>query len=265
MQAPEMNETKQITDDTFALSAWAPLPGLGVLPVNAFLINAEQPVLVDTGLGTLRGDFMQRLGSLTDPESIRWIWITHVDADHVGNLRSVLQAAPNARIVTTYLGMGKMALQDFPVERCYLLNPGQELDVGDRRLLAVSPPTFDAPETTGLLDRHTGSLFSADSFGALMQQPYAETTDVPAEELRHGMLTWASVDAPWLGLVTREAFHQRLHELRALNPSRLLSSHLPEVKRAQFNSVFDTVADAPDTSRFVGPDQAAIEAMMAAA
>lgn len=265
MQVPMMMDNKRITEDTFALSAWAPLPGLGVLPINSFLIRAAQPVLVDTGLGALRADFLQGLQDLIDPNELRWIWITHADADHIGNLHAILEASPQARIVTTYLGMGKLALQNFPPERCYLLNPGQELDAGDRRLLAVAPPTYDAPETTGLLDRRTGSLLSADSFGALLHQPYGETTDVPEAELREGMLGWASVDAPWLGFVTKDAFLTRLKELRALSPSRILSSHLPQVRQAQIDSVIETLADAPDAPRFIGPDQAAMEAMLAAA
>jgi glyoxylase-like metal-dependent hydrolase (beta-lactamase superfamily II) len=265
MQEPAMNDIKRVFEDTFALPAWAPLPGLGVLSVNAFLINAADPVLVDTGLGALREDFMQRLRGLIDPEALRWIWITHADADHVGNLHAVLQAAPNARIVTTYLGMGKLALQNFPPERCYLLNPGQELDAGDRRLLAVTPPTYDAPETTGLLDKKTGALFTADTFGALLRQPCEQTTDVAPDELRQGMVGWATVDAPWLSLAKKDAFLDSLKQFLALRPSRILSSHLPEVEPAQYDLLFDTVAAAPDAPSFVGPDQAAIEAMMTAA
>jgi hypothetical protein len=33
-------------------------------PINAFLIRSAQPVLVDTGLGVLRGPFMENLCSL---------------------------------------------------------------------------------------------------------------------------------------------------------------------------------------------------------
>ncbi len=75
----------------------------------------------------------------------------------------MLELAPNARIVTTYLGMGKLGIQGFPVERVYLLNPGQSLDVGDRTLQALTPPSYDAPETTALFDNKTRTLFSADS------------------------------------------------------------------------------------------------------
>ena len=34
--------------DVVALSDAAPIPGLGFLPVNAYVVHAEQPVLVDS-------------------------------------------------------------------------------------------------------------------------------------------------------------------------------------------------------------------------
>ncbi|QKQ26676.1 MBL fold metallo-hydrolase [Candidatus Reidiella endopervernicosa] len=92
--------------------------------------------------------------SVVDPKDLRWIWITHADMDHLGNLEAVLSEATNARIVTTYIGMAKMGLHGLPLVRVFLLNPGQSLNVGDRQLMAVKPPTYDAPETTGLLDKN---------------------------------------------------------------------------------------------------------------
>ena len=166
----ERYEAARIIEDTHRLTAYAPLPGLGLLPVNAFVIRAKEPVLIDTGLAAQRESFMQALSGVIDPADLRWIWVTHMDADHIGNLQAVLDAAPEARLVTTYLGMGKAGLLGLPLERCHLLNPGQSLQVGDRELLAVKPPVFDAPETTGLLDRRSGTLFSSDSFGALLQE-----------------------------------------------------------------------------------------------
>ncbi len=167
MQAPVMNETRRVADETWQFGSWLPLPGLGVLPANAYLIRARQPVLVDTGVAALREPFLDALAAVVDPAELRWIYLTHMDADHVGNLLPVLDAAPKARVVTTYLGMGKMGLLGLPQDRVHLLNPGQALDVGDRQLRAVLPPSFDAPETTGLFGESTKALFCADSFGAV--------------------------------------------------------------------------------------------------
>ena len=70
-----------------------------------------------------------------------------------------------------------------PPERVHLLNPGQRLSVGDRDLLAVRPPTFDAPETTGVFDTRSRALFTADCFGALLAEPAERVRDLLAAEL----------------------------------------------------------------------------------
>ena len=53
----------------------------------------------------------------------------------------ILEAAPSARLVTTFLGFGILTLE-FQIDphRVFLLNPGQSLDLGDRRLQCL-PPT----------------------------------------------------------------------------------------------------------------------------
>ena len=54
-------------------SANLPLPGVGVLPVNAYLLMAEEPVLIDTGIGLDGDDFITAVApSLT--RRLRWVW-----------------------------------------------------------------------------------------------------------------------------------------------------------------------------------------------
>ena len=264
MQAPTMTETRTVATDTVALSAWLPVPGYGILPVNAFLIRGPEPVLVDTGLAALREPFMTALRAAIDPAELRWIWITHMDPDHLGNLEAVLAEAPAARVVTTFLGMGKMGLHGLPVERAHLLNPGQRLPVGDRELVALVPPSFDAPETTGLFDTRSRTLFSADAFGALMQEPAAGAEEIPPAALRDGMITWATVDAPWLGLVDGARYDATLERIRRLDPSLVLSGHLPPAA-GMTDSLLSHLAAAKNAPPFEGPDHAALERMMAPA
>lgn len=246
------------------LPAYMPVPGFGVLAANAFVIHAEQPVLVDTGLAAVSNDFMRALESLIDPAAIRWIWVTHADPDHVGNLAAVLAAAPHARIVTTYLGMGKMGLLGMPLDRAYLLNPGQRLDVGDRALQALRPPTYDAPETTAMFDPATRTLFSADSFGALLSKPVENASEVAPATLRDGMIGWTTVDAPWLAGIDSAAFERTLSDLHALAPVRVLGSHLPPAE-GMLDALTENLSAARTAPPFEGPDQAALEAMMAQA
>ena len=261
MNQPTMLAPQTVAAETHALNAFMPIPGFGVLPVNAYLIHAAEPVLVDTGLTALSDAFINALTQVIDPEDIRWIWLTHADADHTGNLSQVLELAPNARLVTTYLGMGKLGMQGLPVDRAYLLNPGQSLDVGDRRLQALAPPIFDAPETTALFDEQTRTLFSADSFGALLSEPAESADDLSAASLSEGMIAWANVDAPWLQLVDAQRYQQRLDAVGSLGAAKVLSSHLPPAAGIT-DTLLTNLAQARTAPAFVGPDQAELERMM---
>lgn len=45
-----MKEVYSPTEDTHVLPTYYPVPGFGILPVNAFVLKAKEPVLVDAGL-----------------------------------------------------------------------------------------------------------------------------------------------------------------------------------------------------------------------
>ena len=266
MELPQMLEPFVVTENTFILPSTVPLPGLGTLPVNSYVIRGSEPVLVDTGLPAFSDVFLEKLGSVLDPRDLEWIWLTHADVDHTGSLRRLLELAPRAKLVTSYLGMGKLNIVE-PVapDRVYLLNPGQSLDIGDRQLTAYRPPVFDAPETTAFTDSRTGVLFSSDCFGALLNEsrPWAE--EVPADELEDGCIRWATVDAPWLHWVDERAHDQVLERIRRLDPKLVLSTHLPPAAPGVTARLLSHLAQARRATPFVGPDQQALMAMLTAA
>lgn len=259
-------QSHRINESVTVLSDHAEIPGLGFLPVNTFVIHAEQPVVVDTGLSTPDKDFVADLGEIIDPADVRWIWISHPDRDHTGGLWQLLDAAPNAQIVTTFLGVGIMSCQwAVPMDRVYFLNPGQALNVGDRHLHAFRPPLFDNPSTTGFLDSSTGALFTSDCFGGPM--PTAELAscgDVreAGSILDETQLLWAAVDSPWIHSVDPVKFRATIDPLRSLDPSAILSTHLPPAVGLN-DALFATIETAPDCPPFVGPDQAALTALLA--
>lgn len=258
MNQPTLMPSRRVGPDTDMISAYTPLPGYGLLPVNAYLIHAREPVLVDTGMTALREGFMSALRELIDPKDLRWIWITHADADHIGNLRAVLDEAPGARIVTNYLGVGKLGLQLFPPERTHLLNPGQALAVGDRWLQAHRPPVYDAPETMAAFDERTGHLFSSDCFGAVMQEPAEVAAAIAPQALHEGLSLWSRVDAPWLAQIGRQQLEAATRPLRDLHPRLILGSHLPPAADLD-ERLYAGIAAALSAPPFVGPDQAALE------
>jgi hypothetical protein len=260
-------DVNQIGREISILSDQLEVPGIGFLPVNSFVLHAAEPVVVDTGLSLPGRGFMEALGSVIDPQDVEWIWLTHPDRDHTGSLFDLLEAAPRARLITTFLGVGIMSTErPLPLDRVYLLNPGQSLDVGDRRLTAFRPPLFDNPSTTGLYDDITGACFTSDCFGAPMPSAELATcTDVGyvgTEDLRAAQLLWASVDSPWVHTVDQARFIDTLATLRAVDPAMILSTHLPPAV-GQTSEFLDMLAAAPATNPFVGPDQAALEQILA--
>jgi hypothetical protein len=255
------------TPDVTVLADALEVPGLGYLPVNAFVLHAAEPVVVDTGLGLSDRNFLEDLGSVLDPADVRWIWLSHPDRDHTGGLTALLDAAPRARVVTTFLGVGILSTEcPLPMDRVFLLNPGQSLPVGDRALRAYRPPLFDNPATTGFQDSSTGMVFSSDCFGAPL--PTAELAGcddvraVPPEDLRAGQLLWATVDSPWVHGVDRARYARGLDLLRGMAAPAVLSSHLPPAVGCT-DRLLDTLLLAPESDPFVGPDQQALEEMLA--
>lgn len=263
MDAPTLVGARAVAPDLIELASYLPVPGFGLLPVNAFALRGEETVLVDTGLAALAEPFLDLLESVVDPAEIRWIWLSHMDADHLGNLRALLERAPRAEIVTNFLGMGKLALAGLPTARVRVLAPGERLALPDRTLVPLRPPYYDAPETMGFFDTRTRALFSADAFGALMPEPAEEAAAISAETLRAGMTTWSSIDAPWLAQLDRGAFGRALSALERLDPEIVLSGHLPSA-RGITRDLLAHLAAAQASGPVDAPDHDEIERLVAA-
>ena len=243
------------SSDVHVLPAHLSMPGIGVLPVNAYLLMAEEPVLIDTGLGFDAEELVEAVSSYVALEQLKWIWLTHDDADHTGAIQRVMELAPNATLVTHALGALRMSSWwPVPLERVHAVRFGDEIHVGDRTLTAVAPPLFDNPMSTGLLDRSTGALFSVDAFGAILPEPTQDAADVPPEALAGGMVGWATSDSPWAHVTDRAKFGAVLDRVRQIQPSRIFSSHLPAASGTSLEDFLEILESVPDAEPFMPPD-----------
>jgi len=84
-----------------------------------------------------------------------------------------------------------------------------------------------------------------------------------ADTLQAGQVRWATIDSPWVHDIDRARFGRTLNERRAIRPTTVCSSHLPPAPGAMLDLSVYSLAMTPDAARFVGPDQATLEAMLA--
>ena len=165
-------------------------------------------------------------------------------------------------MITNFLGMAKMGLLGHDTSRVQLIAPGEELDLGDRALVPLKPPYYDAPETTGFFDTKTRVLFSADAFGALLPAPETDAAAIDRETLRDGMLKWAAIDAPWLSTADPRAFGGLLRSIERLDPSAIISGHLP-VARGVTGRLARNLNEALSAGVFDVPDHDTFERLIA--
>ncbi|MGZ4590071.1 MAG: MBL fold metallo-hydrolase [Actinomycetes bacterium] len=260
-----MDAPYQGSSDVHVFPTHLPLPGVGVLPVNAYLVMAEEPVLIDTGIGLDTDDFVDAVSSVVPLEQLKWIWLTHDDADHTGSIQRVMELAPNATLVTHALSALRMSTWwPVPLDRVHAIRFGDEIHVGDRTLTAVAPPLFDSPLSTGVLDGSTGALFTVDAFGAILPEATQDTADVPPEALAGGMVGWATTDSPWAHVTDRAKFGEVLDRVRQIQPSRIFSSHLPAASGTSMEHFLGLLEQVPDAEPFVPPDAEQFGQMIAA-
>jgi flavorubredoxin len=256
-------DSYKATPDIDVITTNFPLPGFGFVPINAFVIKGTEPILVDTGAGVNSTEFMQVLRSIINPSDLRWVWLSHTDLDHTGSLHQLLAENPRLRVMTSFLSVGILSLAaPLPMDRVHLVNPGETITVGNRKLTALRPPSFDNPATTGFFDNNSGVLFSSDCFGALLSAPPQNAADLTEKELKEGQVFWATLDAPWLHKVDTALLAKELNGIRKMAPAFILSSHLPAAGREMTERILSNLAAVPSASPFIAPNQAALEQML---
>jgi flavorubredoxin len=236
----------RVADETFVVPWLLEAPPVGLFCVNSMVIRGEEPVIVDTGGPANRREWLDTVWSLVDPVDVRWIFLSHDDRDHAGNLLPVLAACPNATLLTTWFSVGRMAEEwETPLDRCRFLNEGDHIDAGDRTLTAMRPPVFDNPTTRGLFDDRTGVLWSADTFALPLQRPIETADDIPDADFTEGQLLGARLVAPWHHLVDEQKFLAHVDQVQSMPIEVIASCHAPVIRGGRMARAFELVRSVP--------------------
>src|SRR5204862_247862 len=99
--------------------------------INSLVIRGAEPVIVDTGNQLNRDEWMNAVFSIVDPEDVKWIYLSHDDIDHSGNLLATLDACPNATVLTDWFQQERLAgAIPIPPERSRWIGVGDTIDAG---------------------------------------------------------------------------------------------------------------------------------------
>src|SRR5690606_36341667 len=145
------------------------------------------------------------------------------------NLDRLLELAPQAKILTSFLGFGKLMLQGVDVSRIEVIQPSDTLHINGREIKVIQPAYFDAPETIGFYDTKAKLMFCSDCFGATFNRPYSNIDHVPFAALEAGLSGWLDIDTPWLKNANWQWLLPRLDDIENMGAELLISSHLPGV------------------------------------
>src|SRR5690606_28348558 len=113
---------------------------------------------------------------------VKWIFISHDDIDHTGNLQQALEMCPNATLVSSWFQVERLTAGfNLPLHRMRWVNDGETFEAGNRTFAAIRPPIYDSPTTRGLYDPKTGLYWGSDCFAAPVQQPVDYAGDLDAD------------------------------------------------------------------------------------
>ena len=134
---------------------------------NAYLIEEEKTVLVDTVWAPHRFEFVENLRKAVDLKKIDFIIANHGETDHSGALTALLDEIPGTPVYCTAAAVKSLEGQygkrgwNFKV-----VKTGDELDIGNgKKLVFVEMKMLHWPDSMAVFMTGDDILFSNDAFG----------------------------------------------------------------------------------------------------
>ncbi len=191
-----IGSVREVTDDIYYVGASEKRTQLfeNVYPIprgvayNAYVIDDEKTVLIDTVDRSVTGQFFENLQAVLDGRDLDYLIVDHMEPDHSSAISEVLVRYPNAQVVCTMAA--KVMINNFfacdITDRAVIVTTGDTLNVGKHTLTFVQAPMVHWPEVMMSYDDVSGTLFSADafgSFGALNGNLFADEVNFETEWL----------------------------------------------------------------------------------
>ncbi|MBM3483768.1 MAG: MBL fold metallo-hydrolase [Alphaproteobacteria bacterium] len=153
----------EIAADIYRIHTPITLP-FGAFSFNQYLIVDEAPLLFHTGLRRMFALTREAIARVMPPEKLRFVSLSHFEADECGALNEFLAIAPNAEPlcgqVAAMTSIGDVA--DRPPRA---LSDGESLSLGKHKVIWLDAPHLPHGWECGyLMDTTTSTFFCGDIF-----------------------------------------------------------------------------------------------------
>ena len=255
----------QIAKETFIIQSTS---GEGHGPVfvdiNSMIIRGAEPIVIDTGGRDNRTNWLDDAFSIVDPEDVRWIFVSHDDIDHTGNLDVLLDLAPNATFVSSWFIAERMSTELVVApHRMRWMSDGETLDIGDRRLALVRPPVYDSPTTRGIFDPTTGVYWASDAFASPLPVHVENVRDLDPGFWGEGLTMFGQAVSPWLQLVDDAKYQASVDRITARHPTLRAGCHTPTIDGDNLARAIDVTRRIPSMPQIPLPGQETLDQIIA--
>jgi flavorubredoxin len=154
----------EIADGIYRINTPVSLPGAGDFSFNQYLIVDEAPFLFHTGLRQMFPLVSEAVSRVLPLERLRYVGLSHFEADECGALNDFLRVAPNAVPVCSQVA-AMVSVGDYADRAPHALADGEDLSLGRRTLRWFDTPHMPHAWECGLmLETSTRTFFCGDLF-----------------------------------------------------------------------------------------------------
>lgn len=133
---------------------------------NAYLIQEEKKVLIDTVWAPFASEFVSNLASEIDLKKIDYIIANHGEVDHSGALPELMKHIPDTPIYCTANAVKSLKGQYHQDWNFHVVKTGDTLDLGNgKALVFVEMKMLHWPDSMATYMTGDNILFSNDAFG----------------------------------------------------------------------------------------------------
>lgn len=132
---------------------------------NAYLIAADDFILVDTVRAPFKDELLSRIASVTDPGNIRYLISNHAEPDHTGSLPSVIEAVRPEKVFASPMGTKALPSHYHKLGQIEEVKDGESMSLGGVNLSFMETRMVHWPDSMMTYLADDRLLFSQDGFG----------------------------------------------------------------------------------------------------